>query len=349
MQRERSWLLLLIGVVLLPIFWCNAMASNIEEEDDDDFAVMFDDTPVPTGMLYPEWFKLSFLDLGDDLETALEQNRRGLVVYFGQKNCPYCEALIENNLRKTDIALYAKSHFDFVAIDILGSKPVTDFDGTEWTEKSFAHSRKVNFTPTLLFFDAQKQLAMRLNGYLPPYRFLAALEFVADNHYQRERFADYLQRGDEAKFFSDGDLNQKPYFTPPPYALDRSRFASSQPLMVLFEQGDCHACDVLHSQPLENPGVKRAIAGVEVVQLHTGRDTPVITPDGTRTTSKAWAQQLGIHYTPTLLFYDKKGKEIIRIDSVVGFLRLQTVLEYMLSDKMEAGITFRQYSEQLMK
>jgi thioredoxin-related protein len=43
-------------------------------------------------------------------------------------------------------------------------------------EKRFAALLKVQFTPTLVFFDEQAQVAHRINGYLPPEKFLAALE-----------------------------------------------------------------------------------------------------------------------------------------------------------------------------
>ena len=45
--------------------------------------------------------------------------------------------------------------------------------------------------------------------------------------------------------------------------------------------------------------------------------------------AKAWADKLGLSYAPTIIFYDESGKEIIRVDSVVGFFRLKNVLRYV--------------------
>ena len=70
---------------------------------------------------------------------------------------------------------------------------------------------------------------------------------------------------------------------------------------------------------------------LEVIQLDIRSDTPVITPDGQKTTSKEWADELGLYYTPTLIFFDEHGKEITRINSVVGFYRLNNVLHYILT------------------
>jgi thioredoxin-related protein len=58
-------------------------------------------------------------------------------------------------------------------------------------------------------------------------------------------------------------------------------------------------------------------------------DTPVITPDGRETTAREWAKDLNLFYSPTIIFFDDNGKEIIRIDSVVQYYRLWGVLDYV--------------------
>ena len=58
-------------------------------------------------------------------------------------------------------------------------------------------------------------------------------------------------------------------------------------------------------------------------------DTPVVTPDGRRTTARAWAEELGLFYAPSILFFDEAGHEILRVDSVAHFFRLRNVLNYV--------------------
>ena len=65
------------------------------------------------------------------------------------------------------------------------------------------------------------------------------------------------------------------------------------------------------------------------IQLNMWADTQVVTPDGRKTTAKEWANQLGLFFAPTLIFFDNNGNEIIRIDSVVKFYRLLGVLKYI--------------------
>jgi thioredoxin-related protein len=100
---------------------------------------------------------------------------------------------------------------------------------------------------------------------------------------------------------------------------------------------------VLHSAPLQSMEIRQLLSLFESVQLDILSDTAVITPAGERTTSRAWADKLGLFYTPTLMFFDERGREIIRVDSVVGFYRLRNVLEYVLSGAWRRGLTLQQF------
>lgn len=317
--------------LLLLCFLIAATGSLLASESEPDEAFEFDDTPLNAPLGHPSWFKESFLDLSEDLSEALAAKKQGIIVYFGQKYCPYCQKLMQVNFAQDEIVAYTRRHFDLVPIDIRGSREVTDLNGNTLSERDYALREETQFTPSLIFYDQAGKVALRLRGYYPPYKFLAALEFVADGHYRTESFASYLQRAEGVATFDPGELNEEPFFTPPPYALDRSRFPASTPLAVFFEQGECHACDILHAQPLQKPEITRLLAQFENVQLNIHAETPVLTPDGRQTTSRRWAEELGLFYAPSILFFDENGKEILRVDSVIQFFRLQNILTYLAS------------------
>ena len=327
MSRHISQLLS-TSLLMLLMLWLGPLLGA-ESAETDDALSEFDDFPLEQPLEYPDWFKRSFLDLPADLQEALDNGKKGIIVYFGQQRCAYCKMLLEVDFGLADITTYTRRNFDIIPIDIWGVDELTDMQGKVLTEREFALREKTNFTPSLIFYDAQGKEAHRLRGYYPPYTFRAALEYVADGHYQRESFADYLARGEHGTAFEPGDLNEEDFFIPPPHNLDRSHFPSKRPLVVFFEQGNCHACDVLHGQPLREPAINRLIRKFDNVQLDIRADTPVITPTGERTTAKRWAKELGIFYTPSLLFFDEQGKEIIRVDSVVRFYRLRNVINYI--------------------
>jgi len=296
-----------------------------------DDVYSFDDFPREQALAYPDWFKDSFLYLRDDLDEAVESGKAGIMLYFGQRRCAYCHKLMDVNFALKDIAEYTRRHFDVIPIDIWGVREVTDLTGRTMTERELALANDTNFTPSLIFIDREGNEALRLRGYYPPYQFRAALEYVADGHYKRESFRDYLARGEGRMIFEPGDLNEEDFFAAPPYNLDRSHFPAQRPLAVFFEQGECHACDVLHGEALGEPAIYRFFENIDSVQLDMWSDTPVITPSGERTSARDWAEELGLFYAPSVLFFDERGNEVLRVDSVVRFYRLRNVLNYIAS------------------
>jgi thioredoxin-related protein len=336
MARHTTIKASLILFFLLSMTSLSFAASDEEAHDFDDF-------PLMEPLTYPKWFKKSFLDLQEDLAESLENNKRGIIVYFGQKRCPYCQMLMEVNFGQKEIESYTREHFDLVPIDIWGVDEVTDPKGIVMTEREYALREQTNFTPSLLFYDENGDLVMRLRGYYPPYQFMAALQYVAEGHYKREKFKIYLARGDQSQRFEKEDLVEEDFFSQPPYHLDRSQFKGERPLVVFFEQGDCHACDVLHAEPLKHRAVAKLFSQFDSIQLNMHSDTPVITPDGTRTTAREWANSLNIFYAPSLVFFDENGNEIIRLDSVVRFFRLRNVLNYVITGAYKVQPNFQQW------
>jgi len=94
---------------------------------------LVDDRPVLNQVVIPAWFKNSFLDLKDDLEEAKQAKKTGIAVYFGQKDCAYCKALMEINLKISDIKNTMRKNFDVIPIDIWNSRQVTDLQGVSLT------------------------------------------------------------------------------------------------------------------------------------------------------------------------------------------------------------------------
>jgi thioredoxin-related protein len=341
---------MLVTSVLPRITWGILLAAGISavvpaaSEGDDD-SLLLEDRPLEEPLELPDWFKLSFLDLRDDLDEVRKEGKDGLMVYFGQKYCAYCKAFLENDLGKEDVKTYIQKHFDVIGIDIHGQRMVTDLAGREMEEGQFAVQENTNFTPSVIFYDRAGREALRLRGYYPPYRFRAALEYVADGHYRNESFREYLAKADVPLVFEPGDMNQEAFFLPGPYNLDRSHRPGERPLAVFFEQGNCWACDVLHTTLLADPEIRERMKRFESVQLPFWKNVPVVTPSGERTTARKWAEKLGLFYTPTLIIFDRNGREIIRVDSVVQFYRLRNVLDYVLSGGYREYPNFQRWRE----
>ncbi len=315
--------------IRLPGIWLLAVWLPFTVLAADKQSYSFDDRPTDYEGGHPPWFEQSFLDLREDLDGALKAGKKGLILYFGQPSCAYCKAMMEDNLSRPDVVEYVRRNFNVVGLDIRSTEELTSPDGEVMTVADFARREQAQFTPTLILYGPDRAKALTLRGFYPAYTMRAALEYVVDGHYRRLSFRGYLDQADaEPKF--DGELNDDPLFAEPPYALDRSRFAAQRPLLVMFEQPKCHACDVLHSEPMQNPLVRDRLKDFDMVQLDVwDRQTPVLTPDGRRLTPHQWAVDLELFYTPSLLFFDERGREVFRVDSVVQFFRLASVLRYV--------------------
>jgi thioredoxin-related protein len=320
---------------------------NFGESIDTPF---IDDAPRLTDNEHPAWFSETFLNLPNDLAQAKSKGKKGIILYFGQTHCAYCEALLEVNFEKEqDIVNYTRQNFDVIALDIWGNRIVTDFDGNELEEKSLAEFEQTDFTPSLIFYTEDGTEALRLRGYHPPYKFRGALKYVVEGYYKAESYRDYMARANPPPKFDLEDMNEQNFFMQPPYGLDRSRFSAQAPLVVFFERQNCHACDILHSDPLEDDATRKLLGQFEAVQLDMWSDQRVLTPEGKRSTARKWSQELGIFDTPTLVFFDRDGKEVFRIDSVVRLYRLRGVLEYVLAEAYKTSPTYQRWRETLQQ
>ena len=152
------------------------------------------------GLHVQDWFLQSFMEIAEDQSTLSEQDKH-LVLLFEQRGCPYCKQMHEVNFAVPEITDYIKQHFGVLQINLWGSNPVTNLDGTEMEEKEFARQLNVNFTPTIIFLR-QGDLtgipivlaqAARMPGYLKPFHFLSMFEFVAEKHYEEDTFQNYLK------------------------------------------------------------------------------------------------------------------------------------------------------------
>lgn len=334
---------LLLSITLLLVTPLLPAADPTDQADD----LVFNEEPLSHEVALPNWFKPSFLNLKEDLTEAAKAGKKGIILYFGQKYCVYCQALMEVNFRKPDLVAYTRQHFEVIAIDIWGDREVTDLQGKTLSEKEFALREQTNFTPSLLFYDLQGREALYLPGYYPPYKFQAALEYVAGEHYSTQSFRQYLVKG-EAGFVDDSGLNQNNEFEAPPYLLNRSQWSASRPLVVFFEQGNCHACNVLHTDILQQEEISKLLQAFERVQLNMWADTPVITPDGKKLTARQWADSLNLFYAPTLVFFDETGKEILRLDSTTYSQRLGLVLQYIVTKGYQQQRYFHRWRERYL-
>jgi thioredoxin-related protein len=296
--------------------------------------------PSPHAIDIPPWFKETFLDFREDIrETAAEGKR--LLVYFGQDGCPYCQRLMRVNFGQKDIVEKTRRHFSAVAINIWGDREVTWIDGKTQSEKTFAATLKVQFTPTLLFLDEKGNVVLRVNGYYPPHKFHVALDYVSGRNEGKISAADYFRR--QLREPASGILNDQPFLLKPPLDLAAQRKRSGKSLAVLFEQKHCAACDELHRQGFADPAVRNLIGKLDFAQVELFGSERLVTPEGRTLSAAQWGQQLKLAYTPSIVFFDAAGKEVFRIDAYLRPFHLASSLDYVASKAYVKQPSFQRF------
>ncbi|MDM8546384.1 thioredoxin fold domain-containing protein [Candidatus Venteria ishoeyi] len=290
----------------------------------------------------PDWFKSSFLELPEDVVES-QASGKMLMLMFHQDSCPYCAKLIQDNLGQDNIRTYLQQHFEVIGINLWGDRELTDLDGTVLTEKTFSQKHRVWATPTLFFLDKQGQLVFRINGYYPPEKFLSALSYVADKQYTKQSFLNYF-RHQKSTMQAEATIPEasvsKDFFASPPYHLAQD--GGDKPLAVLFETPDCLECQNLYPQVFNQAATRKQLAAYYVVRLDPHSDTPLITPDGKRSSARQWAQSLQINYLPSLVLFDQQ-QEVLRIAAMFKAFHVQSLLDYVSSGAYQRETNIQRY------
>ena len=302
----------------------------------------------PLDIEYPEWFKTSFMELEEDILEARQSGKR-LMLVFHQPGCPYCNAFVERNLAQKDIETSVKTNFDVIEINMWGDLEVIDVNGTEFTEKTFASHLKVQFTPTVLMYDQSGSIALRINGYYPPDKFRAALDYVLDENHKTQSFNDYLAT------LSSADVSASPVKNPAsqPYIL-ADDFSTgdditlpgkdnNKPYILLFEQKDCRNCSQLHDTVLSEQKTQSYMDQFDTLRIDMWGKDKIIDQHGNETSGRELAGMLDVSYAPTMVMYSADHQEVIRSESWLKQFHTQSMMDYVLSDAWQEQPSFQIY------
>lgn len=276
-------------------------------------------SPSPYAIDIPAWFSESLLELREDVRDAAAQGKR-VMLYFGQDGCPYCTALMQTNFSQRPIAEKTQRHFIAIALNLWGDRDVVWIDGRRMSEKALGRALRVQFTPTLLFLDERGAVALRLNGYLPPHRFEAALDYAAGIAGKGMRYDEYVETAIREP--ASATLHEEDFFAAAPVTL-----RGAKPIALLFETPYCAGCDELHRDALRRPEVLKQIEHFTVYRL---------------TLSTPLARKLRVAYTPTVVLFDR-GREVLRIESYVRAFHLASALDYVSSGAYRGEPSFQRY------
>ena len=297
---------------------------------------------APHAIDIPAWFTETFLDFREDIRDAARDKRR-LMVYFGQDGCPYCRQLMVTNFSQRGIVEKTRRHFVAIALNLWGDRETKWLDGRVRSEKALARFLDVQFTPTLLFFDERGAVVARLNGYYPPHRFEAVLDYVAGKRERKETLAAYLAR--QARDPASPRLADEPFFAPPPHDLRRA--AGGKPLAVLFETTHCGAVRRAASRRVHAPAGARAAGAlrrrpVRARRAHAADHARRPGDDGAGMGGRARRDLRADHR----LFRRADGREVFRIDAYLRPFHVESSLDYVASGAYRDEPSFQRFIQE---
>jgi thioredoxin-related protein len=332
MIMKKLTLTVLLSFITLLLMSVNAHAAS--------------ETELKPGMVnpgheeQPDWFKVSFLDLYDDIAEAADNDKR-VMVYFFQDGCPYCKKLLEDNFGQREITDKTRKYFDVVTLNIWGDREVTVGDKV-LTEKEFAAALKVQYTPTLIFFNENNKAVYRANGYYPPEKFDVVLDYVGQKKEGTIKFQDYLAQvapqpasgklHTEVSNVATGNLNA---------ALEPGKY-----LLVIFGQKQCATCDELHLDILQREESKELLKRLNVTVIDMWSDEKITTPDGTEQKIVDWTKKLDIKYAPSLVYFNDKGEEVFRSDAYLRSFHVQSIMDYVTTNAYLEQPNFQRYIDE---
>src|SRR5262249_43567926 len=234
------------------------------------------------------------------------------MVYCMQDGCAYCKRLVTVNWREPQIVEKTRRHFVPVAINIWGDREVTLADGRRLSEKRFAAALKVQFTPTLVFFDERGAVAYRINGYLPPVEFSAALDAATGSTPPAVPVAKSL---------------------PAAATLDVRRKRGAKPIALLLVSPNCDACAELERH-LDSAELRPVVARFDLARAST--PVSVLTSHGSRDLTSA--------YVPALVFF-ADGAEVFRTEAYLRPFHLAGAFDYVSSGSYVREPSFQRFLE----
>jgi thioredoxin-related protein len=115
---------------------------------------------------------------------------------------------------------------------------------------------------------------------------------------------------------------------------------------VLFETRYCAACDELHRKGFRRKDILALLARFDIARFALSERTAIVTPGARRMAAEDWARELGIAYTPSLVFFDAAGKEVFRIEAYLRPFHLRSSLEYVADGAYKHEPSFQRFVQE---
>lgn len=150
---------------------------------------------------YAYFFDQSLGDFSEELATARDQGKKGVMLFFEMDDCPFCHRMKTTVLNQPDVQAYFKENFLMFPVDIEGDVEIADFHGQPMKQKDFAFRvNRVRATPVIAFYDLDGNQVVRYTGATAGIEeFMWLGEFAAEGLYKDMNFTKFKRMKREEK------------------------------------------------------------------------------------------------------------------------------------------------------
>jgi len=120
-----------------------------------------------------------------NFSLAVRESDKPLLVLFEQKQCPVCDELHLDILKRPQFAPLLKE-FEVVVLDMWSKQKIITTENKKMNIKQWADNLNIQSGPSFIFFDNQNKEVFRADGYLKSFHTQGILEYVLSKGYQTQ-------------------------------------------------------------------------------------------------------------------------------------------------------------------
>lgn len=145
---------------------------------------------------YEHFFDQTLGDFTEELASARDQGKKGVLLFFEMDECPFCHYMKSNVLNQSSVQSFYKENFLNFSVDVEGDVEVTDFEGRTMPQKDFAFKiNRVRATPVFAFYDLEGKQVTRYTGKTSGVQeFMLLGQYVVDRAYENTTFTKYKRQ-----------------------------------------------------------------------------------------------------------------------------------------------------------
>jgi thioredoxin-related protein len=128
-----------------------------------------------------------------DLRPSARAGEKPLLVLMEMKQCPPCDELHQDILKKPALSKTLQS-FDVAVVDVWSAERLITPAGEELESTQWAEKLGIQYTPSMLLFNPQGQEVFRTEAYLRSFHTHTVLDYILSGSYLKQaNFQRYVQ------------------------------------------------------------------------------------------------------------------------------------------------------------